>query len=258
MLIGSLGDSAKNHEHTDQPKGEQNAPARRRGIACLHSKSVAQRGCARSFGHNMKFLFLYLLAISASFAQGSTFKDITDAFPLGTAKQGIQQKEPDAKLVPCMASPIDTSARKECLFLLKRSERLGVVYYFVNDKLAAMVLSRLAVPGKAETDQKELEFIRSRKKLSSFSALRIDQVVNPKEVNVDRFALDAPSQVALLVSSDRGSELWVVDEHIFNPKSFFLLPTPENKNKVIQTKEAIDEQRKSFEATKKTEPNAAH
>ena len=205
---------------------------------------------------NMKILLLFLLAISGSFAKASTFQDILETFPLGATKPEIQRKEPDAALIPCITSPIDRSARKECLFSLKRSERLGIVYYFVNDKLAAMALSRRAVPGKADADQKELAFIRSRKKLSTFSVLRIDQANNPKEVNVDRFALDAPNQVALLVSSDP-PELWMIDEHIFNPKSFFLDPTEENKSKFQKTKEAIEEQIKSYEETKKIKPTGA-
>jgi hypothetical protein len=56
--------------------------------------------------------------------------------------------------------------------------------------------------------------------------------------------------VALIAASPRGDELWIVDERVFNAKSFFMEPTGENRDKILKSKAAIEEQRKSFDATK--------
>jgi len=201
----------------------------------------------------MKYILLYLFTLSAPLARGETFQHFSTSFPLGISKKDILAKAPSGLAAPCEVIPIDQTARCESIILLNRPDRFAGRFYVVNDKLAAMMLARLPAPG-ATKDTNETQYISSRKQLTSFLALRGDKSLNSKEVKVNEFEFNKPNQVALVVSSDSGLELWIVDKSIFNPRSFFLEPTAENKDKMLKSKKMIDAQ---LQQLKKTEQGAA-
>jgi len=200
----------------------------------------------------MKSLFLLLLVTCAAVLRAETLQDIITTFPVGTSKDAILKNEPSAKVVPCMITPIDATARRECIVLMKSTEKNRMIaqFYLVNDTLAAMLLSTVAMPGATGNSKDETAFISARRKVSSFPALRVDSDLKPVEIQVERFALDQSNLVALLASTSRGKELWIIDETAFDPKTFFMEPTADNRSKILKNKEAIDAQRKSYEETK--------
>lgn len=204
----------------------------------------------------MKYLIFTLLCLQSTFAGGKTFEQITDTFPLGTAKQDILKAEPTARVVPSMASPLDSSSTKENVILMDmgKDRRLICQFYLVNEKLAAIMIGRTFLPGPdGIEDTKEIGYISSRKKLSEFSALRAGRELEALEVKVQRYSFGKPGQVALSVDSYMGLELWIVDENIFKSESFFMEPTEENRNKLLKSKAMIDKKLKN--ATEQAAPS---
>jgi hypothetical protein len=197
-------------------------------------------------------LSLFLLYFWMSALRGETFEQITSAFPLGTDKETILKKEPTATVGPCLIPPLDSSAIRESIVVMKPTEhgRLVVQFYLVSGRLGAMMLASASMPGTPANKQKQTNFLAPKTRISSFSALRVDGELNPLEIEVQMLKLDQSNQVALIAASPRGDELWIVDERVFNAKSFFMEPTRENRDRILKSKAAIEEQRKSFEATK--------
>jgi hypothetical protein len=197
------------------------------------------------------FVLLILLAFPVALC-AETLQEIATGLPIGSTKEAILKMEPSAKVVPCMITPKDATARRECIVLMKPTEKKRIIcqFYLVNDALAAMFLSAVAMPGTTESSIDETAYISAHRKLSTFPALRADSNLNPIEIQVDRLALDQPNLVALIASTPRGKELFIVDESVFDSKAFFMEPTADNRNKLLQSKEAIDRQRKSYEETK--------
>jgi len=200
----------------------------------------------------MKSFVLFLLLAYAAALRAETLQEITTALPIGTRKDEILKKEPSATVVPCLVTPIDATALRECIVLMKATEKKRIIaqFYLVNDALAAMFLSTVAMPGATENAEDETAFISANRKLSAFRALRVDGKLNPVEIQVEKLALDQSNHVALLATTSRGKELWIIDESVFDPKAFFMEPNAENRSKILKSKEAIDAQRKSYEETK--------
>ncbi len=198
----------------------------------------------------MKYFLFTLLLVQSVSAADKTFEQLTTAFPLGTSKQDILKAEPTGRVVPSMATPLDSSARKESVILMEsaKGNRLVCQFYLINDRIAAMMIARAFMPGASIAwNRKELDYISSKKKLSEFTALRAGHELKPLDVKVERYSLGKPNQVALLVSSPVGSELWIIDETAFNPQSFFMAPTAENRDKLLKSKEMIDQKMKETE-----------
>jgi hypothetical protein len=202
----------------------------------------------------VKSLFFHIFLGCALAAEAQTFPDVLASFPLGTTKEAVLQKEPTAVAVPCHLAPIDPTLARECLVWMKASPqtRLMAQGYLVEGKLAALMLGRVSMPGVAVATNDDTLFLSDRKSISTFTALRTDGELNPVEVTVKKVALEQPDQVALLVSSGRGSELWIVDGKIFRPQSFFMEPTAGNRQKLIKSKKAIEAQKRDFEELKKS------
>src|SRR5262245_31743414 len=97
----------------------------------------------------MKILTFALLGVSVLCVQAETFKEFTDSVPLGTAKQDIAARWPDAHVVQCMYKPISASHTNECLVLMRRHEGFVASFCFVEGKLAAMILARAVMPGQS-------------------------------------------------------------------------------------------------------------
>ncbi len=201
---------------------------------------------------HMRSSVLFILLAFAGALHAETLQEIAIGLPIGTTKEEILKKEPSAKVVPCMVTPKDATTQRECIVLMKSTEKKRIIaqFYLVNDALAAMFLSGVAIPTPAENDIDETAYFSSHPKISTFSALRADSNLNPIEIQVERLALDSPNQVALMTSTERGKELWIVDESVFDSKAFFMEPSTDNKNKLLKSKEAIDAQRKSYEETR--------
>jgi hypothetical protein len=197
------------------------------------------------------FVLLILLAFAGALC-AETLQEIATGLPIGTTKEAILKKEPSARVVPCMVTPKDATARRECIVLIKPTEKKRIIaqFYLVNDALAAMFLSVVAMPGATENAIDETAYISSHPKISTFPALRADSNLNPIEIQVEKLALDPSNQVALIASTPRGKELLIVDETVFDSKVFFMEPTEDNRNKLLKSKEAIDAQRKSYNETK--------
>jgi hypothetical protein len=200
----------------------------------------------------MKTFVLPMLLAFAGTLSAETLQEIVAAIPIGTPKDVIMKKEPSAKVVPCLVAPKDVTARRECIVLMRSTEKKRIIaqFYLVDDALAAMLLSAVAMPGTTENADDETEYISSHPKISTFPALRADTNLNPIEIQVEKLALDPANQVALIASGPRGKELWVIDETVFDPKTFFMEPTEDNRNKLLKSKEAIDAQRKTYDETK--------
>jgi hypothetical protein len=192
-----------------------------------------------------------LLAFAGTLS-AETLQEIAATIPIGTPKDAILKKEPSAKVVPCLVAPKDPTARRECIVLMRSTEKKRIIaqFYLVNDALAAMFLSAVSMPGTTENADDETAYISSRPKISTFPALRADSNLNPIVIQVEKRALDPSNQVALIAAGPSGKELWVVDETVFDPKTFFMEPTEANRNKLLKSKEAIDAQRKSYDETK--------
>lgn len=190
----------------------------------------------------MKHLLFTLLFAYSAAADDRTFEQLTAAFPLGTTKQDILKAEPTAKVTPSMATPLDLSARRENVTLVDvdKDSPLACQFYLINDRLAAIMLAR-AFRAAAPEENKELNFISSQKKLSEFIALRAAKDLDPIEVKVAQYSTREPNQVALTLSTPIGPELWIVDERIFDPKSFFMMSTKENRDKLLKSKGSIDQ-----------------
>jgi len=195
----------------------------------------------------MKYLFVFVLAIWGSCVHAQTFEEMTDAFPLGTNKESILAKEPSASSAPCVFSPINPSARRESLVLMKSAgqSRLVVQFFLINNTLSAMMLAQRVMPGAPIGS--EVGYVSAKEMLGSFAALRIDNELNPVEVKVEKHFFDKPNHVALIVTGSQGSELWIVDEKVFAPKAFFMEPSKTNQSKLLDSKKAIDAQRGASE-----------
>ena len=200
----------------------------------------------------MKSFLLPMLLAFAGTLSAETLQEIAAAIPIGTPKDAILKKEPSATVVPCLVAPKDPTARRECIVLMRSTENKRIIaqFYLVNDALAAMFLSAVSMPGTTENADDETAYISSRPKISTFPALRADTNLNPIEIQVEKRALDPSNQVALIAAGPSGKELWVVDETVFDPKTFFMEPTEDNRNKLLKSKEAIDAQRKTYDETK--------
>jgi hypothetical protein len=197
----------------------------------------------------MKSLLLLLFCSYAVALPAETFQDITTRFPIGSTKDAILEKEPSATVVPCRVSPIDPTARSECIVLTKATEKKRIIaqFFLVNDAVAAMFLSSVTISGEPENKEQETAYIASHRKLSTFSALRADANLKPFEIEVERLSLDRGKQVALLASTEQGIELWIVDESIFDSQRFFMEPTEDNREKILKGAEVIDAQRRKYE-----------
>lgn len=193
-----------------------------------------------------------LFFIPATLLHAGTFQETTDAFPIGTDKRVILEKQPKASSIAALVAPLVSFSTNETIVWLERTAASGLVvqFYVIDDKVRAISLSRVPMPGAKDDRAEELQYVRPKESIGQFSVLRIDREGNPVEVVVEKKRFDAPGIVALLANSPTGPELWIVDEKFFDPKAFFLAATKENLGKVLANKRAADQRKKEFENLK--------
>jgi hypothetical protein len=194
-----------------------------------------------------------LLFLPATLLHAGTFQETTDAFPIGMDKGVILQSESKAKSVPALVAPLVSFTTNESIVWLERTAASGLVvqFYVVDDKVRAIFLSRVPMPGAKDDREEELTYVRPRESLGQFPVLRVDREGNPVEVVVEKKRFDASGIVALLANCPTGPELWIVDEKFFDPKAFFLAATKDNLGKILANKRAADQRKKEFENLKK-------
>jgi hypothetical protein len=201
----------------------------------------------------MKYILLALLFVQTLSAAGRTFEQVTAALPLGTSKEDLLKAEPTGRVVPAMATPRDVAALKESVIVMEvaQGNRLICQFYLINNRVAAMMMTRAFMPGTSSAgNRRELDYVSSKEKLSEFTALRAGSKLEPLDVKVERYGLGKPDQSALVVSSPVGPELWMIDETAFDAKSFFMAPTAENREKLLKSKQMIDEKMKGLKGIK--------
>ena len=201
----------------------------------------------------MKIFLLTLLFVQTLAAGERTFQGLATSLPLGTTKQDLLKAEPTGQVVPSGAKPLAASARKEDVIVMDgpKGRELICRFYLVEDRIAAMMIARVVLPGtKASWDRKELDFVLSKRKLSDFTALRGGQGGETLDVTVERYPFEKPDQVALFVASPIGPELWIIDESVLDSNTFFMPATEENRNKFRRNVESIKKQLKEIEARK--------
>jgi len=200
----------------------------------------------------VKRLFL-LLFLPATLLQAGTFQETTDAFPIGMDKRVILERQPKASSVAALVAPLVSFTTNESIVWLERTAASGLVvqFYVIDDKVRAISLSRVPMPGAKDDRAEELQYVRPKESVGQFPMLRVDREGNPVEVVVEKKRFDAPGIVALLANCPTGPELWIVDEKFFDPKAFFLAATEENRGKILSNKGAADQRKKEFDNLKK-------
>jgi len=196
----------------------------------------------------MKLILFAVIILTIASARAETFESFTRSYPLGTEKKDVVAKEPTATVIPCAVKPIDAKRLTECLVLMRRSSEGAFVtqFYLVDGRIAAILLARKPFPGAPFDSSTDTAFLKRNRKVATFSALRVGKELNPIDVDVEQFAFHEPREVALVVAKSEGSEAWIVDTGIFDPKSFFMEPTPANREKLTKTKEAIEANKKQY------------
>lgn len=115
----------------------------------------------------MKSFVLPMLLAFAGTLSAETLQEIAAAIPIGAPKDAILKKEPSARVVPCLVVPKDATARRECIVLMRSTEKKRIIaqFYLVNDTLAAMFLSAVTMPGTTENADDETAYIASHTKV---------------------------------------------------------------------------------------------
>jgi hypothetical protein len=231
-------------------KKERGVKAQSRRLQTANSRLAASAPSAQRARLRMKYPPFFLLLIQAATLHAQTFQEIVGKFPIGTSKEDILKKEPTAIVGPAMVHPLHTFTKNESIVMIDRANSSALVVQFqvVDGKLAAATLLRPVLPGVAANKDMDLEFVRGKKILATFTALRMDRELNPLEVTVEKRAFGEPDIVALVVKGGTETELRIIDEKVFDPKAFFMEATEANRLKVSKSK--LDVQRQ-MEAQKK-------
>ncbi len=190
----------------------------------------------------MKARLIVFLSLAILSAQAETFEDITRSFKLGDNKKKVLDKEPTGFAMPFNAKPIDPSRSTEVIAVVRRTPETGlsIQFFFVDDKLAAIFLGKLFRPGVAFNPTVDTGYLTNAAKLNSFTALRIDRELNPIDAGVTQYSYGQTNHAALVVSSPMGSEAWIVDTTVFDPKSFFIEATAAEREKALLNKKRIE------------------